>query len=249
MLIQNLLVKFIKNLYKDDQVDWRLKVLKLVNDDEKIMTNLQTYVDLVLEYNKCMNLTGFDEDTIWKEGIFQSIYLLNQMLNKDENFSLLDIGAGAGFPSIPYLIFRNNLFHLSIVESNKKRVDFLKMVKNKLSLNVQLINKRIEEIENQDEQYDFITARAVTSLKNLIEISSRVGKINSTYFFLKSKKYQDELLESQTIIKKLKIENISAKTYDLNDDKEHVIISYKKEFKTPQGVPRKWSLINKHRNN
>lgn len=224
-------------------MNWKQKIFELI-DEKKIFTNLEEYVDLVLKHNQFVNLTGFNEEKIWQEGIYQSIFLLDFFLNDKNDFELLDIGAGAGFPSIPYLLFRKNDFNLTIIESNIKRINFLKIVKEKFKLNLTLINKRVEETDSY-EIFDFITARAVTSFKNLVEISAKLGKINSHYFFLKSKKYSIELEESKKILNILGIKNVKINFVNLDDEKEHIVLSYYKTKQTPKGYPRKWTIINK----
>ena len=223
-------------------MNWKDEVLKLTNFNYDIFNKLKNYVDLVIENNKKFNLTGFNEEKIWEEGIYQSIVLLDFYLNKFQNVKVLDIGAGAGFPSVPYLIFANNCFELTIIESNLKRINFLKLIKTSLNLNINLIYERAENAK-QFEEFDFITARAVTSLKNLIEISAHLGKINATYFFLKSKKHQLELAEAKWIFNELKLTNLQIKSFDLQDGKEHCVISYQKRCSTPKKYPRNWATI------
>lgn len=223
---------------------WKKKVFDLIDNNQEIMNDLNTYVNLVLQHNKHLNLTGFNEESIWNEGIYQSLFILKKYIKKNEQINLLDIGAGAGFPSIPFLIANRNCVKLTIIESLKKRIDFLSIVSDNLNLNINLINKRAEEVD-LNESFDFITARAVSSLKNLIEISSSFGKINSTYIFPKSKKYQEELNEAKWIIDQLKISKIDVDKLNLNDNKEHIIITYKKTKNTPKHFPRKWNIINK----
>lgn len=223
---------------------WKNKVFELLKFDTLKIQNLEKYVLSVLENNKLTNLTGFNEKNIWNEGIYQSILLLNSILKNKKNIKFLDIGSGAGFPSIPYLLFTDNKINLTIVDSSKKRISFLKNICQEMNLKINLVNLRVEEWKEY-EKFDYITARAVTSLKNLVEISSHLGKINSTYFFLKSKRYLEELKEAQKIINILDIKKINIKKFDINDNKDHVIISYIKTKKTPEGYPRKWSIINK----
>lgn len=223
-------------------MNWKDEVLKLTNFNYDIFNKLENYVNLVLENNKKFNLTGFDEEKIWEEGIYQSIVLLDSYLSKFKNIKVLDIGAGAGFPSVPYLIFANNCFELTIIESNLKRINFLKLIKTSLNLNINLIYERAENTK-EFEEFDFITARAVTSLKNLIEISAHLGKINATYFFLKSKKYELELTEANWIFNELKLTNLKIKSFDLKDGKEHYVISYQKKHSTPKKYPRNWATI------
>lgn len=226
---------------------WEKKVYEYVND-KNIFEALKKYVFLILKKNKEFNLTGFDEEKIWLEGIYQSIVILDKFIDKREKINILDIGAGVGFPSIPFYIYLNNKINLTISEPIKKRVNFLNLVIKELNLsNVIVIDQRIEEIDLV-ESFDYICARAVTSLDKLIEISSKCGKINSKYVFLKSKEAQNELNESKWITEKLSLKDIKINPIDLEDSKTHNIITYTKTSKTPANFPRKWKEIIKKNN-
>ena len=115
-------------------------------NNAQIFSNLEKYVTLIEKYNKVMNLTGFSKDRLWEEGIYESLVSLETAFGKNVKGKLLDIGAGAGFPSIPYLINNPNL-ELTIFEPQKKRLNFLEIVKDTLNLNVRLVNTRVEEFK------------------------------------------------------------------------------------------------------
>ncbi|MBR3259693.1 MAG: 16S rRNA (guanine(527)-N(7))-methyltransferase RsmG [Mycoplasmataceae bacterium] len=229
---------------------WEKKVFDYVNN-EQIYRKIKLYVDLVLEQNKNFNLTGFDEEKIWIDGIYQSIVLLDKFIDyKNKNkIHLLDIGAGAGFPSIPFFIFSNNkIANLTIYEPIKKRCIFLNLVKEKLNLeNLNIVNKRIEDSSSENE-FDYIVARAVMPLNMLIEVSYRCGKNNSNYIFLKSKDVFKEIENSQWIIKQFSIDDLMITNVELEDDKEHNIVTYSKKNQIPKNFPRKWSEIKKGKN-
>lgn len=220
--------------------NWKQIVKEKVSSD--VFKKLTKYVNLVLEYNKLMNLTGFDDNRIWKEGIYQSIFLLDNQIKNDKQFKMLDIGAGAGFPSIPYLIYKENNFELTIVEPIKKRTMFLNIVKEELSLNVEIINERAESFKKIN-YFDFICARAVAELRILIEISIQLGKIGSKYIWLKSNDAKEELLKAQWIIEQLKLKSIDINLIDINDNKHHVVVSYIKTNNISNKFPRKWKII------
>ncbi|MBR2848957.1 MAG: 16S rRNA (guanine(527)-N(7))-methyltransferase RsmG [Mycoplasmataceae bacterium] len=229
---------------------WEKKVFDYVNN-EQIYQKIKLYVDLVLEQNKNFNLTGFDEEKIWIDGIYQSIVLLDKFIDyKNKNkIHLLDIGAGAGFPSIPFFIFSNNkIANLTIYEPIKKRCIFLNLVKEKLNLeNLNIVNKRIEDSSSENE-FDYIVARAVMPLNMLIEVSYRCGKNNSNYIFLKSKDVFKEIENSQWIIKQFSIDDLMITNVELEDDREHNIVTYSKKNQIPKNFPRKWSEIKKGKN-
>ena len=84
---------------------WEAKVFDCIKN-ENTYNKIKKFVDLILQENKKYNLTGFDEEKIWLDGIYQSIFLLNNFINYNNNQHLLDIGAGAGFPSLPFYLFQ-----------------------------------------------------------------------------------------------------------------------------------------------
>lgn len=224
--------------------EWERKTLDYVNNKD-IYNKLKLYVNLIIEKNKHFNLTGFNEEQIWLDGIYQSIVLLDKSIKNENNINLLDIGAGVGFPSIPYYIFKNDQIYLTIYEPIKKRVDFLNLVKEKLNLkNIKIVNKRIED-EVDVLNSNFVCARAVMPLKMLIEVSSKCFNIGTKYIFLKSKDANIEVNDSSWIINKLSIKNIEVNNIDLNDGKIHNVVTYLKTSNTPINFPRKWSEIKK----
>ncbi len=210
------------------------KTRNMVSD--KTFFNLEKYVSLIEEKNKVMNLTGFKGDKIWEEGIFESIYLLENGIGNVNGKRILDIGAGAGFPSIPYLIANPNN-SLTIYESQKKRVNFLLHVKETLELKINVFNIRGEN-SSQIETFDFVTARAVAPFKILAEISHRPAKIGAKFIFIKGPMVSEEIDDATIIVKKLEIKT-TIKKYIING-KENMIVTYRKNNKTPDLYPRKW---------
>lgn len=196
---------------------------------------------MIEEKNKLMNLTGFSGERLWEEGIYESVISLFSIWKNNKPVSLLDIGAGAGFPSVPFLIVFPQT-KLTIIEPQKKRATFLNDVSEKLSLNIEIITKRAEEV--QDLTFDLITARAVAPLYALLEISTRLGKIGSEFAFLKGVSVEEEVNNAQQIIKKLKIENFEIRKISDELARHNLsIFYYKKQSETPSGLPREWQKI------
>ena len=206
---------------------------------KKSFENLCKYVDLIEQKNKTINLTGFFGDALWQEGIYESIFLLNNLISKKNNLKILDIGSGVGFPTIPYLI-ANPLNKITIYEPMQKRFSFLEEVRKILNLNFDIKRIRSED-SKENEYFDFITARAVAPFKILSEISHHLLKINGKFCFIKGPKAKEEIQEASWIINKLKIKP-NIQKIKIND-KENFIISYIKEHKTPPYFPRKWKKI------
>ncbi|RMA79073.1 16S rRNA (guanine527-N7)-methyltransferase [Metamycoplasma subdolum] len=212
--------------------------------NNEALEKLEAYYFLIEEENQKYNLTGFKDEKLLNEGIIESIltfkFINENILNLSEK-EVLDIGAGAGFPTVPYLLI-NPTFNLTIYEALNKRVNFLNLVKEKLNLkNLEIKHIRCEE-SKEINKFDFITARAVAELHVLMEISHHVAKIGATFCFLKSKNFLDEVLNSNFITKKLRA-NFTFFNLEKYFEKENILVTYTKESETPQGIPRKWNQI------
>ncbi len=213
---------------------------KLHVNNNEIFNKLCLYVEMIEETNKHMNLTGFSKDRLWEEGIYESIISLETGI-QDLKGRLLDIGAGAGFPSVPFVILHPEI-KLTIYEPINKRVNFLNSVSKELNLNIDIQKLRIED-STEFERFDLITARAVVKFKHLMEASHHVGKIGSKFIFVKGPKAETEIEEAEQISK---IFNISPKKINIkSDNKNNNLIAYIKEKTTPKGFPRTWSIIKK----
>ncbi|WP_427902639.1 16S rRNA (guanine(527)-N(7))-methyltransferase RsmG [Metamycoplasma alkalescens] len=215
--------------------------------DDIIISKLWDYYFLIENHNQTYNLTGYYQDKLVKEGIIESILIFKE-INKNilclTNKKILDIGSGAGFPIIPYFIYNPN-FELTIYEPSQKRVNFLKKVIQVCDLkNITIKPLRAEE-SNEFESFDFISAKAVSELKNLVEISHHLGKKDAIFCFLKSSNYQNEINNSNWI---KKILNIDYQILDLGIffNIPNVLVYYQKTKKTPDFIPRKWSIIIKN---
>ncbi|MEE3928247.1 16S rRNA (guanine(527)-N(7))-methyltransferase RsmG [Mycoplasmopsis ciconiae] len=206
---------------------------------------LEKYFNLVSEHNKFINLTGFKDDRLWGEGILESLIFMSQITKDFESASILDIGAGAGFPSIPYAIVNKN-FKFTIYEPIQKRVNFLNLVIDELNLNdrVFVYCTRSEDVQ-QKNIFDIVTARTVASVRALLMSSFHLVKVNGFMRLIKSKNYQDEINEATDIISKLKTEIKTTPMPNYNFEKESYIVEFKKLRSTPKEFPYKWKDIKK----
>ncbi|AKA50180.1 16S rRNA methyltransferase [Mycoplasmopsis gallinacea] len=209
----------------------------------------EKYVSLIEEKNKVMNLTGFSGDRLWQEGIYESLIFMNAITEHTCNGVILDIGAGAGFPSIPYVLTKPNN-KIVIYEPLKKRVDFLNLVIQELNLDnwVSIQIKRIEE-EEQKNIFDIVTARAVSDVRSLIMAAFHTVKLDGKMSLIKGKNLAKEVEQAQDILKMLKYEmNIFDLKMD-GVDKENKVIEITKKRSTPKQFPFKWKDIVKNKNN
>lgn len=203
------------------------------------------YYHLLIEYNKKMNLTSItDKEEVYLKHFYDSLTLL--LYNPlEKNSNLCDVGAGAGFPSIPIKIVRPDL-RITIVDSLGKRIKFLNELIKKLKLsNVEAIHSRAEDYANlHKEEFDYVTARAVARLNILSELCIPLVKVNGKFIALKGQSGEIELNEAMNAIKRLgcKIENHKNFTlpYEAGD---RTIIICKKMAKTLDKYPRNYSQI------
>src|SRR5690625_7647047 len=140
----------------------------------------------------------------WK--IFYDLILLSFYFDFNRSLSICDIGAGAGFPSIPLLITFPTL-KITIVDSLQKRIHFLEQLLKKLNItNVDLVHSRAEDIGRKKgyrENFDIVMARAVARTNVLSEYCLPLCKISSYFIALKGQFMEDELLEAKNAIAKL----------------------------------------------
>lgn len=169
-----------------------------LNIDFQKKINLIKYASLVMDYNKKINITGaLNIEDFIKEHIIDSLLALNIFENYD---NIIDIGSGAGLPSIPLsIIYENKKF--TLCESKNKKSEFLNIVKKELSLkNIEIKNSNVYEIK---EKYDTITARAFSDIKTLLKIFKKLKNKNSVLIAYKGKsdKIKEELEEIKNIEK------------------------------------------------
>lgn len=169
-----------------------------LNIDFQKKINLIKYASLVMDYNKKINITGaLNIEDFIKEHIIDSLLALNIFENHD---NIIDIGSGAGLPSIPLsIIYENKKF--TLCESKNKKSEFLNILKKELSLkNIEIKNSNVYEIK---EKYDTITARAFSDIKTLLKIFKKLKNKNSVLIAYKGKsdKIKEELEEIKNIEK------------------------------------------------
>ncbi len=207
-----------------------------------------TYYNKLIEFNKKVNLTRItDKNEVYLKHFFDSITPLLEFsdLFKGEK-SLCDVGAGAGFPSLPIKILCPDL-SITIVDSLGKRLKFLDELVSDLSLDkVTLVHSRAEDAgqnKNLREKFDLVTGRAVARMSVLSEYCLPLAKVDGYLVALKGPKAQDELAEAKNAIEVL---GGSVKELTLPDtDDERTLIVVKKVKATPKKYPRQAGTPNR----
>ncbi len=206
-------------------------------DDTKIAKLIKFY-DMVIETNKVMNLTNITDE---KEFAIKNVLdCVLPMKIIPINASVLDIGAGAGFPSIPLKIMRPDL-DIVMVDSLNKRINFLKTVIQKLDLkNISANHMRIEDYAiTHKEKYDVVVARAVARLNTLLEYSLPLVRIKGKVIAYKSQKADEEIAEAQNALNILGGKVTELQTVLIKEiDSIRVNIVVEKLKSTPKEYPR-----------
>lgn len=216
---------------------------------DKQKKQFETYFRLLVEWNEKINLTAItDKEGVYLKHFFDSIAPILQGYIDNSPLSILDIGAGAGFPSIPMKILYPEI-DITIIDSLNKRINFLNILANELELSgVHFFHGRAEDF-GQDKvfraKFDIVTARAVARMQVLAELTIPFLKINGRLIALKAAAAEEELISAEKALKTLFSQVTVNKNYKLpnGDDRNITIVSKKKE--TPNKYPRKAGTPNK----
>lgn len=216
-----------------------------ININEEQLIQLNKYYELLVEYNKVMNLTGITEkEEVYLKHFYDSLTIC-KIVDLEKYYLLCDIGTGAGFPGIVIKIMFPNL-KITLVDALNKRINFLNTVIKKLKLsNIETIHCRAEEyaLKNRN-RFDIVTCRAVASTNILLEYSIPLVKENGYFIPLKGKmeneKNYDNALSKLNTILEDKIE------FDLPiENSKRTILKFKK-IRDNKLFPRKFSEIKKN---
>lgn len=217
------------------------------------LNQYETYYRLLVEWNEKMNLTGITERGAVYEKHFYDSLTLGVLPEAVSARSMADIGAGAGFPSIPFKIAFPQL-EVTIVDSLAKRIRFLQAVVDELHLNsVTLVHGRAEDIGrlgDHRDRYDLVTARAVARLAGLNELCLPFVKSEGYFVAMKGADHGVELEESARSIRLLnaKLRYTRALKLPLEQSERQLIVIGKlgktpKEYPRKAGIPLKQPLI------
>ncbi|WP_373774575.1 16S rRNA (guanine(527)-N(7))-methyltransferase RsmG [Streptococcus ferus] len=216
---------------------------------EKQKQAFETYFHLLVQWNQKINLTAItDKNEVYLKHFYDSVAPILQGHLQDQNLKLLDIGAGAGFPSLPMKILFPQL-KVTIIDSLNKRITFLKHLAEELELDgVAFYHGRAEDYGQNKAfrgQFDLVTARAVARMQVLAELTIPFLKVGGQLIALKASAAEDELQEAQPALQTLFAKVETSLDYQLpnGDFRNLTLVSKKKE--TPNKYPRKAGLPNK----
>ncbi|MBM2659190.1 MULTISPECIES: 16S rRNA (guanine(527)-N(7))-methyltransferase RsmG [Staphylococcus] len=231
-------------------VTWLTKQLSThgIELSDKQQQQFQTYYQMLVEWNEKMNLTSITEEhEVYLKHFYDSI-AASFYTDLTKELTICDIGAGAGFPSIPLKIIFPNL-KVTIVDSLNKRIHFLNQLADALDLeHVSFVHDRAETFGKgvYRESYDIVTARAVARLSVLSELCIPLVKKGGQFIALKSSKGEEELEEARFGIGVLGGKVLDTISYELPENAgERQMIIIDKRSQTPKKYPRKPGTPNK----
>ena len=215
----------------------------LVLNDQQI-AQFERYFQLLVEWNEKMNLTAITQrEEVYLKHFYDCLMVLWNMPLEEYALQLCDVGAGAGFPSIPLKIAHPEL-QVTIVDSLQKRLTFIEHLAEELGLEgVSCVHGRAEDVGQNPAyrgQFDIVTARAVASLNVLAEYCLPLVKIGGQFLALKAQKSDQELEEARAAIRILGAKLIKVTEDQLPveaADRRYILIQKTKE--TPNKYPRK----------
>lgn len=224
----------------------RLRSLALqsgIELDQTALDRFDTYAELLVEWNGKMNLTAITEPEEIEVKHFLDCLMLPKYFDLKNTKTVIDVGAGAGFPSVPLLIYNPDLC-LTMMDAINKRLTFLDTAIHAIGLEANLVHARAEDSgqdKNYREMFDLATARAVAPMNVLAEYCLPFVKVGGYFVALKGS--NDDTEQAKDAIATLGGEVVSNVSYKLNATEPRSIVVVKKISQTPTQFPRKAKKI------
>lgn len=215
---------------------------------ERQLEQFRIYHKELVEWNEKMNLTAITEkEDVYLKHFYDSISAAFYM-DFTQPLSLCDVGAGAGFPSIPLKICFPHI-KVTIVDSLNKRIQFLNHLSEALQLDkVSFVHSRAEDFGQSEHRasYDIVTARAVARLSVLAELCVPLVKQGGAFAAMKAASAPDELKDADKALQVLGVKQEAVHSFLLPVEESERHIQVFRKFKaTPKKYPRKAGMPNK----
>ena len=193
----------------------KLKNTFSINSSQEI--KLIKFLKELTIYNKHTNLVG--KSTLvnpWRSHILDCIQV--SPFIKNRNSTILDMGTGPGLPGLVLAIIGYK--NVNLVDSNRKKINFVKHISKKLDISVKIFLSRIEKLNNS--KFDFLISRALANLNKLFIYSHKLTDKDTVLIFLKGKKVKNEIQEAK------KIWSFNSEIYPSQSDERGSVLIIKK---------------------
>lgn len=211
------------------------------------LQQLEQYYQLLIEWNKKMNLTAItDKHDVYIKHFYDSM-IPTFMFDFNTVNTVCDVGSGAGFPSLVMKIMFPDI-QVTIIEALNKRISFLQEVVTVLDLQgVTFVHGRAEDMAvKYREQFDIVTARAVARLPILSELCVPLVKVGGQFLVMKGEQGDTEYQEAKQALKILGIGTTRREEICLtNQTNKRIIYFCQKIIPTPKRYPRIFGQIKK----
>jgi len=218
------------------------------NNEQRLL--LEKLSAFMLEYNKKVNLTAIKEPAhIWEKHFVDSVLPLELLSGHvPRGTSVIDVGTGAGFPGVVWKIYRPDL-ELTLLDSLRKRVNYLELLRDELGLECRAIHGRSEELAlkpDYREKFGVAVSRAVANLPALCEFCLPFVKVGGLFLAMKGAEISEEFKASDSALRALGGEVEEIKSYELPSGDKRNLAVIRKVRGTPANLPRQRVNITKN---
>ena len=171
------------------------------------------YIEVFLQQNSMLNLISKnDEKLLWEKHIFDSLAIEKVFEKYPKGKTLLDVGTGGGFPSVPVAIAYPDI-EVFALHSIRKKINAIENIKSELD--IKNLHPVCERAENVKEKFDIITSRAVAPLKVISGYAAPLLANDGIFVAYKSKRIDDEINDAKSVLKKYRLAVVDIIEYKL----------------------------------
>lgn len=177
------------------------------------------YTEVFLTQNSILNLISKnDEKFLWEKHIFDSLSIEKFFKKYSAGKTLLDIGTGGGFPSVPIALCYPEI-EVFALDSIRKKINAIENIKQEL--NIENLHTICNRAENIKQKFDIVTSRAVARLDKIAGYALPLLEKGGYFIAYKSIKTQEEISDAKNILKKYKSKVIDIIEYNLPLEENH----------------------------